>query len=108
MNRLARLLAGLALVVALVPSASAQYYYQPAPRYHPGPQYYPQPYPGPQYHEDYRPRRHVQRQYSPYRGDVGRICMTGRGPCGIARYQPIGSSCRCQIDGLKKGGYIAY
>lgn len=111
MKRLKSLVLGLAALAALVPVAEAQYYYQPAPRYHPGPQYYPQPYHGPQYYEDYRPRRPVRQPYSPYIHGAegwGRTCITGRGPCVTERYAPIGTGCRCKIDGLRKGGYIGY
>jgi hypothetical protein len=113
MTRFARLLAGLAMVLAIVPSASAQYYYQPAPRFHPAPQYYPQPYPGPRYYEeDYRPRRPVQRQqhYSPYRQQaVGSVCVTSRGECGVGQIVPIGTGCKCQIPGFgRKRGHVQY
>ncbi len=35
----------------------------------------------------------------------GDFCATSRGPC-QTRPQPVGTSCRCQIDGLTKRGII--
>jgi opacity protein-like surface antigen len=39
------------------------------------------------------------------RGRLGDYCATSRGAC-RARPQPVGSSCRCDIDGLTKRGII--
>lgn len=38
-------------------------------------------------------------------GRFGDYCATGRGAC-QTRPQPVGSSCRCDIDGLTKRGII--
>ena len=39
------------------------------------------------------------------RGRFGDYCATSRGAC-QTRPQPVGSSCRCNIDGLTKRGII--
>lgn len=53
---------------------------------------------GPRYGYDERPRYRE-------RGRFGDYCATSRGAC-QTRPQPVGSSCRCDIDGLIKRGII--
>lgn len=112
---------GLALVV-IGQSAMAQYYYQPAPRHYPAPQYLPQPgfggySPYPQYHEDeYRPRRRPPEygyQQPGYgysrRVQLGTVCVTSRGECSTGQPVPIGSGCGCRIPNFgKKRGQVGY
>ena len=56
---------------------------------------------------DRRPRYGYD-EPAPYRqrgGRFGDYCATSRGAC-QTRPQPVGSSCRCDIDGLTKRGII--
>jgi hypothetical protein len=55
---------------------------------------------------DRRPRYGYD-EPAPYRprGRFGDYCATSRGAC-QTRPQPVGSSCRCDIDGLIKRGII--
>jgi hypothetical protein len=113
-------LGGLALSLAALSGACAQYYRDPPPGYvgpAPGqhrrgpPQsyYYGGPTPDyyrggpPQRYDDdgyYRPRRRVA---------AGNVCVTARGACEHGRYYPVGSSCVCIIPGFgKKRGVIQY
>lgn len=92
-------LAGAALLSAA--SASAQYYDRD-PYYRPAPPYgYDRP--PPPYGYD-RPRRYDDR---PYRGRrFGDMCVTSRGDC-QTRPVPVGSGCRCYIEGFgEKRGII--
>ncbi len=56
---------------------------------------------------DDRPRYDYDdgRRYRRGGGRFGDYCATGRGACQTAP-QPVGSSCRCNIDGLTKRGII--
>lgn len=53
---------------------------------------------------DRRPRYGYDEPYRP-RARFGDYCATSRGAC-QTRPQPVGSSCRCDIDGLIKRGII--
>ncbi|MFA6965379.1 hypothetical protein [Bosea sp. (in: a-proteobacteria)] len=80
-------------------------------RYQPPVQSQPYDYRG----RDYRGRgdgwdrrpRYGYDEPAPYRprGRFGDYCATSRGAC-QTRPQPVGSSCRCDIDGLIKRGII--
>lgn len=91
-------LGGLALSLASLSSASAQYYQRgydaPPPGYYRGgpPQGYDDGY--------YRPRR---------RAPMGTVCETSRGACRTPGYAPLGSQCLCYISGFgKKRGVVQY
>jgi hypothetical protein len=131
-ERLAKSLIGAALAVLGVAGiAQAQFF--PPPGYYPPPgggYYREAPPPGyyrdrppPGYYRDRPPPGYYRRdpraqnyspQLDPYgfgpgyerRGNLSRICLTGRGPCAMEQYLPIGSGCRCKIDGLRKGGRV--
>jgi hypothetical protein len=132
-TRLIRLMLGAGLALAAVMStAGAQYYYQPAPRHYPAPQYLPQPYHGPgayyYYEDELRPRRrgpavhpravHPGPHYQPYSpaprsyghyGGVGSVCVTSRGNCSVGQLVPLGSGCRCNIPGFgRKRGQVDF
>lgn len=95
-------------------SAGAQIYGDPfgpmRPGYRPPPP--PEYQPRPRYQE---PDRGYDRGYDRRRGYYdegprrgrggGRICATSRGAC-PAPPLPVGSSCRCDIDGLTKRGIV--
>ena len=90
-------LASAALLVSV--PAFAQYYY-PAPAPYGGYQQQPYGYQQPQqpYYDDqsgynYRPRYRQQRAY-------GAICYTKRGSCDLNQSLPVGSYCRCYIEGF--------
>jgi len=75
-------------------------YQPPRQRYQPPPpQGYDRGYdrrgPRPGYDDPYRPRR----------GRLGDFCATSRGACQTPP-MPVGSNCRCNIDGLPKRGII--
>lgn len=62
----------------------------------------------PRYGDDWNRRpRYGYDEPAPYRprGRFGDYCATSRGAC-QTRPQPVGSSCRCDIDGLIKRGII--
>jgi hypothetical protein len=130
--RLSRLILGAGLAfMAIISTASAQYYYQPAPRYYPAPQFLPQPYHGPGAYyleEDARPHRrgpavhprsaHPGPHYRPYSspphsyghyGTFGSVCVTSRGNCSVGQLVPLGSGCRCNIPGFgRKRGQVDF
>lgn len=91
-------LGGLALSLAALSGASAQYY---SPGYGGPPPGYYRGGPPPGYDDGYyRPRRRVA---------AGNVCVTSRGACEHGQYYPIGSGCVCFIPGVgKKRGAIRY
>ncbi len=91
--------------------APPQGYQQPQQRqrYQQPPQVQAQPY-GRGYDRGYDRGYERRRGYDDgprygQRGRFGDYCATSRGAC-QTRPQPVGSSCRCNIDGLTKRGII--
>ena len=57
-----------------------------------------------EYRREYRPR-YEQPYYQPRR-EAGYTCATRRGSCEISDGQPVGSICKCYIEGFgRKRGY---
>ena len=113
-------LAVLGALLASAPSAMAQLYGDPfgGLRDGYGPRGAPPVYRDQRrYDRDYERRDYERQDYDRrgYRYDDGRrhgrggrfsdYCSTGRGPCRTAP-QPIGTPCRCDVDGLVKRGVI--
>lgn len=117
LRRLA-LLAAIGTALASAAPASAQLYGDPFGPMRPGygrqappPDYQPrQRYDSQPSDRGYERRRGYDNDDGPrYRrgggGRYGDFCATSRGAC-RTRPQPVGSSCRCDIDGLIKRGII--
>lgn len=103
-RQLAQVAVAAAALLASVP-AFAQYYPLPFPfgGYQQQPEYYRQPAPQNPYYDNQpsyeyrrgydRPRYRQQRAY-------GAICYTKRGSCDLNQSLPVGSYCRCYIEGF--------
>ncbi len=93
-------LTGLLLGMIASAPASAQYY----PPYGGPPPGYERDYyrPRPQYRQEYRPEYRQRR-------NLGTVCVTSRGSCGIDAPNYIGAPCRCDIPGFgRKRGNVQY
>lgn len=79
-------------------------YRQPQPQ--PRQRYQPEPYGYERGYDDRRPRYGYDEQpYRPRGRRFGDYCATSRGAC-QTQPLPVGSACRCDIDGMIKRGII--
>ncbi|PTM38588.1 hypothetical protein [Bosea sp. 124] len=81
-------------------------YRQPQPQPQPRQRYQPEPYGYERGYDDRRPRYGYDEQpYRPRGRRFGDYCATSRGAC-QTQPLPVGSACRCDIDGMIKRGII--
>ena len=112
-----RILAQIGLVALAVSAAvpSLAQFYPPPPPFGggfppppPPPPFYPQQQP---YYQQ-RPQPYYQQRPQPYyqqqRPQLSSACASRRGVCYIESYAPVGSPCRCYLDGfgLKRGTIV--